>query len=219
MEKNLKKRCCKEEKSYWYWGKKNDVGSKPRCSARERTRRTDTRAHSSLRRALSTSTACSVQDKRKPNRWSFYPLGFQPLLLGSWYQAEAWWGELRMSQQKKREGKFREQSLGLPVGRGLSQSKGLARARCKTLLWRVPTREDNVGNAVTLGWDLFSLTRDPWHNYPFEDYPNTRLSGLAKGTQGSWWQGKAQTPCVTSKQVCTCVLPTGTRLMPEFNQT
>lgn len=33
---------------------------------------------------------------------------------------------------------------------------------------------------------------------------NTRLPGLAKGTEGSWWQGKAR---VASKQVCTRALP------------
>lgn len=73
---------------------------------------------------------------------------------------------------------------------------------------------------MLLHWDenYFHSQEIPDITVPLKTF-NTGLPALAKGTQGSWWQGKAQTPRAASQQVCTRVLPTGTQLMPKFNQT
>lgn len=71
-----------------------------------------------MHRALGSLTACRAWDKRNPNRWSFYPLGFQLVVLRHWYQEEAWWGELQMSQERKREGKIQRAESGASLRQG-----------------------------------------------------------------------------------------------------
>lgn len=128
----------------------------------------------------------------------FLPPWFsQPLVLRPWY----WWGELQMSQPRKREGRIQGAEFGASLRwGGFLKAKDLPERDAKRCLWRVPTREDNVGNAVTLGWDLFSLTGDPWHNCPFADFQH-RASSTCQRHPGQLVAGQSSDT--------TCRVPTG----------
>lgn len=117
------------------------------------------------------STDCGIQCERRPMRWSFYiPLVFS-LLSSLWYRVEAWWGELKLSQRRKREGR---RTWPAEFRASLRQEVFFMSRTCRIKMQncahRVTTRSDNMEKAVRLGWDLFSLTQDPWHNCPLKDF-------------------------------------------------
>lgn len=142
-------------------------------------------------------------------------------LLSSWFSALCpwtllssigWWGELHVLQQRKREGKI-PGVWSFPQAGNFLQAKDLPEQDAKLHLCRAPAGEDNVGNAVALGWDLFSFPQDHRHNCPLEDFQHQALEPCQRAAGGS------AKPCATSKQVQTHGHPVGTHLMPKFNQT
>lgn len=79
-----------------------------------------------------TPTASSVEDKEEAQQMgAFIPLVFSPLSSDAGIEPGA--QSFRCHSRGREKVEFREQSLELPFGRGPSQSKGLARARCKTV--------------------------------------------------------------------------------------
>lgn len=80
------------------------------------------------------------------------------------------WGELKLPQRRKREGRTWPAEFRASLRQEVFSKWSTCQIEMQNCAHRVTTRSDNMGKAVRLRWDLFSFTQDPWHNCPFEDF-------------------------------------------------
>lgn len=131
---------------------------------------TGTCAHSSLQSALRTALTVVFRAKGGPWDEAFISLWCSVSCPHSRYKAEAWWGELKLPQRRKREGRTWPAEFRASLRQEVFSKSSTCQIKMQNCAHRVTTRSDNMGKAVRLGWDLFSFTQDPWHNCPFEDF-------------------------------------------------